>query len=174
MGLIANQAQGFKKVVPTIMVIISILWAFGFGLWAIATFIELMIGYTFATEMKQNTNANVKPSSTNQTTFESSDFDYQNYSNGHTIDNWKKIGLKVESKYVVAHKKYYTFKEVEPSTSLKYTHLSQNQRKVKILGDALVKRTRSKKMARGILINQYTFKKSTAEYAVGYEGYYDW
>ena len=53
-------------------------------------------------------------------------------------------------------------------------HLSPNQRKVKILGGALVKKTRSKKIARDILIRQYTFKKSTAEYAVGYEGYYDW
>ena len=174
MGLIANQVQGFKKAVPTIMVIISVLWAFGYGLWAIVTFIELIIGCSFATEMKQNTNSNVKPSATNQTTFEPSDFDYQNYLNGHTIDNWKKIGLKVESKYVSVHKKYYTFKEVEPSTSLKYMHLSPNQRKVKILGGALVKKTRSKKIARDILIRQYTFKKSTAEYAVGYEGYYDW
>ncbi|MBA6292838.1 hypothetical protein H4J58_13240 [Colwellia sp. MB3u-70] len=101
-------------------------------------------------------------------------FDYESYSNGHSEKAWRNIGLKVSTKYKTTAKKNYTFKEVESSNSLRYLHLTKNQRKVKILGDALVKNTKSKRRARDILISQYSFKNNTAEYAVGYEGYNDW
>jgi len=101
-------------------------------------------------------------------------FDYESYSNGHSEKAWRNIGLKVSTKYKTTAKKNYTFKEVESSNSLRYLHLTKNQRKVKILGDALVKNTKSKRRARDILISQYAFKNNTAEYAVGYEGYNDW
>jgi len=87
----------------------------------------------------------------------------------------EELGLKVSTKYKTATKKHYTFNEIEVSAyTLKYPHLTKNQRKVKILGGALVKRVKSKKRAAQILINQYGFKENTAEYAVGYEGYHDW
>jgi hypothetical protein len=102
-------------------------------------------------------------------------FDYESYHNGHSLKEWEDIGLKVSTKYKTATKKYYTFNEIEVSAfTLKYPHLTKNQRKVKILGGALVKRVKSKKRAAQILINQYGFKENTAEYAVGYEGYNDW
>lgn len=101
-------------------------------------------------------------------------FDYESYSNGHSEKAWGDIGFKVSTKYKTAAKKNYIFKEVEVSNSLRYLHLTKNQKKVKILGDALVKNTKSKRRARDILISQYAFKNNTAEYAVGYEGYSDW
>lgn len=101
-------------------------------------------------------------------------FDYESYSNGHSEKAWGDIGFKVSTKYKTAAKKNYIFKEVEASNSLRYLHLTKNQKKVKILGDALVKNTKSKRRARDILISQYAFKNNTAEYAVGYEGYSDW
>ncbi|MBA6304921.1 hypothetical protein [Colwellia sp. MB02u-14] len=101
-------------------------------------------------------------------------FDYESYSNGHSEKAWGDIGFKVSTKYKTTAKKNYIFKEVEASNSLRYLHLTKNQKKVKILGDALVKNTKSKRRARDILISQYNFKNNTAEYAVGYEGYNDW
>jgi hypothetical protein len=102
-------------------------------------------------------------------------FDYESYYNGHSEKEWGDIGLKVSTKYKTTAKKYYSFEEIEVSQlSLRYPLLTKNQRKVKILGGALVKRVKSKKRACHILINQYGFKINTAEYAVGYEGYYDW
>jgi hypothetical protein len=101
-------------------------------------------------------------------------FDYESYSNGHSEKAWGDIGFKVSTKYKTTAKKNYIFKEVEASNSLRYLHLTKNQKKVKILGDALVKNTKSKRRARDILINQYNFKNNTAKYAVGYEGYNDW
>jgi hypothetical protein len=101
-------------------------------------------------------------------------FDYESYSNGHSEKAWGDIGFKVSTKYKTTAKKNYIFKEVEASNSLRYLHLTKNQRKVKILGDALVKNTKSKRRSRDILISQYAFKNNTAEYAVGYEGYNDW
>jgi ABC-type transport system involved in cytochrome bd biosynthesis fused ATPase/permease subunit len=102
------------------------------------------------------------------------EYDHEDYCNGHSEKAWRSIGLKVSTKYKTTAKKNYTFKEVESSNSLRYLHLTKNQRKVKILGDALVKNTKSKRRARDILISQYAFKNNTAEYAVGYEGYNDW
>lgn len=122
----------------------------------------------------------VKPPSKKSTETEldsssENNFDHECYHNGHSVKEWEDIGLKVSNKYKKTTKKYYSFNEIEVSAfSLKYPHLTSNQRKVKILGGALVKRVKSKKHASQILINQYGFKKSTAEYAVGYEGYHDW
>lgn len=63
---------------------------------------------------------------------------------------------------------------MEVSRSQRFAHLTPNQRKVKILGAALVERTGSKYIAKEILVNQYDFKENTAKYATGYQGFYDW
>lgn len=103
-------------------------------------------------------------------------FSYDNYHDGHTEEIWKGIDFRVRTEFSNLDKKYYSFKEVEPKaeTKLKYPFLSKNQRKVKILGDAILARTKSKKLTKNILVSQYGFKEETAKYAVGYDGYYDW
>jgi hypothetical protein len=103
-------------------------------------------------------------------------FEYENYyyNDGHTESEWESIGLKVEKKYRSTGRQYYTFPQTESKSYAKYSWLTPNQRKVKILGDALVSRTKSKRRAKDILVNQYDFKENTAKYAAGYEGYHDW
>ena len=103
-------------------------------------------------------------------------FNYDDYHDGHTEEIWKDIDFKVRSECLSYSKKYYSFKEVEPKSKniLKYASLTKNQRKVKILGDAILARTKSKKISKKILVKQYGFKEEVAKYAVGYDGYYDW
>lgn len=101
-------------------------------------------------------------------------FDYNNYDDGHTEDEWKEIGFSVKSRHGSGYRRSYRFDEVKVGSSNKYPHLTPNQRKVKILGDALVYRTGSKYLAKEILVNQYGFKENTAKYAAGYDGFYDW
>ena len=43
-----------KNTAITGIIIISILWAFVMGPWAIATFIELMLGYMIALKLRAN------------------------------------------------------------------------------------------------------------------------
>lgn len=102
------------------------------------------------------------------------DIDYENYSDGHSEKEWHNIGFKISDKYKKQSAKTYSFREVEPYNFTSFSNLTKNQRKVKILGYALVSKTGSKKISRDILIKYYKFRKSTAEYAVGYEGYHDW
>jgi hypothetical protein len=103
-----------------------------------------------------------------------SDFEYEDYYDGHTENTWNRIGLTIEEKHRFYSRNYYTFEETEPKGYSKYAWLTPNQRKVKILGDALVNRTNSKRLSKEILVGQYSFKEETAKYAVGYEGYHDW
>ena len=200
-GLItSNKVE--EKFVYTCYLLISVFWFFIWGPFAIFTFFELIIGDVIARKIvgkDNNTNKKspalakndapscsisltpktstrkVETSTRKAETSQERNFDYENYSNGHSEKVWEEIGLKVSPKYKTSTKKYYSFKEIDVSAlSLKYPHLTKSQRKVKILGDALVKKVKSKKHASQILINQYSFKKSTAEYAVGYDGYHDW
>lgn len=105
---------------------------------------------------------------------EKSYFEYDEYYGGHTESTWESIGLTIGDKHRSFSRNYYTFKETEPKGYSKYGWLTPNQRKVKILGDALVRRTSSKRLSKDILVNQYSFNEETAKYAVGYEGYHDW
>ena len=192
-GLITPKVE--EKFAYTCYLFISIFWFFIWGPFAILTFFELIIGDVIARKIwgeDNNTNkkspalAKIDALSCSSTLTpkisthkvepsQENNFEYENYSNGHSAKVWEEIGLKVSPKYKTSTKKYYSFKEIDVSAlSFKYPHLTKNQRKVKILGDAIVKKVKSKKHASQILINQYSFKKSTAEYAVGYDGYHDW
>lgn len=44
-GFLIGMFSDKESIAITIIIIISVLWAFGFGPWAVATFIELSIGY---------------------------------------------------------------------------------------------------------------------------------
>jgi hypothetical protein len=45
------------------------------------------------------------------------------------------------------------------------------QKRVKALGESLVKKTGYKRVAKDILVRDYGFSENTAKYAVGYSGY---
>lgn len=102
------------------------------------------------------------------------DFDDYDFNDGHTDEEWQRVGLKVKGKNYSYSKKYYSFKETEPKCYAEFSGLSPNQRKVKILGGALVSKTGSKRKAKDILVNYYNFEEHTAKYATGYSGYHDW
>lgn len=103
-------------------------------------------------------------------------FEYEDYSyhDGHTEDEWQRIGLKVNRKHYSYNRSYYSFKETEPKSYSQFDGLSPNQRKVKILGSALVSKTGSKRRAKDILVDYYNFPENTAKYATGYSGFHDW
>jgi len=157
--------------------VIFVLVGLGWTYWGVMTYLDICL--KIENSKKPIDTASVEPTAKKITIRkveppQEKKFDYRNYYDGHSEKTWADIGLKVSTKYKTTAKRNYTFKEVDASYSVKYSLLSKNQRKVKLLGDALVKNTKSKRRARDILISQYNFKNNTAEYAVGYEGYNDW
>jgi len=159
------------------LAIIGVAFAFGLGSFVLAFIAAIPVWIFKAFKGENNTQAVHSNNHLEDRRHEGSEifeYDHEDYCGGHSEKAWRSIGLKVSTKYKTTAKKNYTFKEVEASNSLRYLHLTKNQKKVKTLGDALVKNTQSKRRSRDILINQYGFKKETAEYAVGYEGYQDW
>jgi hypothetical protein len=160
------------------LTILGIGLALGLGTFVLAFIVAIPAWISEAFKGENNTQAVDSKNHLEDRRHEASEifeYDHEDYYDGHSEKAWGNIGLKVSTKYKTTTRTYYTFEEIEVSLlSLKYPHLTKNQRKVKILGGALVKRVKSKKRACHILINQYGFKINTAEYAVGYEGYHDW
>lgn len=100
-------------------------------------------------------------------------------SGGHTEQVWKKLGYKVKHGESYAYKHYgqeiYTKDQVVAIASygsvLSLDGLSKNQKKVKTLGQALLEKVGSKRIAKDILVREYDFDEETAKYALGYRGY---
>lgn len=52
-GMILGYVIEEQKSAFIVILIISVLWAFIFGFWAFATFIELLLGYGLANKIKK-------------------------------------------------------------------------------------------------------------------------
>ncbi|WP_044414187.1 hypothetical protein [Thiomicrospira microaerophila] len=94
----------------------------------------------------------------------------------HTEAVWNRMGFRVKSGECYAYR-YYGREIYSPDQVVSmndYSGLSHNQKKVKKIGSALVARTGSKAHAKSILVEQYGFSESTAKYATGYRGYYNY
>ncbi|WP_044411869.1 hypothetical protein [Thiomicrospira microaerophila] len=93
----------------------------------------------------------------------------------HSAEVWRRMGYRVKSGEAYAYRFYgreiYTPDQVVSIND--YTGLTRNQKRVKVLGSTLVAKTGSKAAAKTLLIEHYGFKESTAKYATGYKGYYD-
>jgi hypothetical protein len=96
----------------------------------------------------------------------------------HTAKVWKRLGYKVNYGESYAYKYYgneiYTEDQVRKISGSSNGHLSSNQKKVKSLGTALVKKHGSKQKAKSILVNHYGFDEDTAKYGAGFSGYSNW
>ena len=100
-------------------------------------------------------------------------------SGGHAKKGWKERGYRVKDGESYAYKHFgneiYTQNQVVAIAShnsvLSLEGLSKNQKKVKILGQALLEKVGSKRIAKDILVRDYDFDEETAKYAVGYRGY---
>ena len=96
----------------------------------------------------------------------------------HTIRVWKKLGYEVNYGESYLYKYYgneiYTEEQVRKISSSHGGHLCSNQKKVKSLGTALVRKSGSKQKAKSILVNHYGFDEDTAKYGAGFKGYINW
>lgn len=96
----------------------------------------------------------------------------------HTSRVWRKLGYEVNYGESYAYKYYgneiYTEDQVSRVSGYHGGYLSSNQKKVKSLGGALVRKSGSKQKAKQILVDSYDFDEDTAKYAVGYRGHKSW
>ncbi len=96
----------------------------------------------------------------------------------HTIRVWERLGYEMNYGEIYAYKYYgneiYTEDQVRKISSSYGGGLSSNQKKVKSLGTALVKKSGSKQKAKNILVNHYGFDEDTAKYGAGFSGYSNW
>ena len=96
----------------------------------------------------------------------------------HTSRVWEKLGYEVNYGESYSYKFYgneiYTEDQVRRTSGFTSRHLSSNQKKVKSLGTALVRKSGSKQKAKNILVNHYGFDEDTAKYGAGFKGYNNW
>ena len=100
---------------------------------------------------------------------------YGNKPEAHTSKVWKRLGYEVSYGENYAYKYYgneiYTEGQVRKVSNAYGGQLSSNQKKVKTLGTALVKKSGSKQKAKNILVDHYGFDEDTAKYGAGFRGY---
>ena len=96
----------------------------------------------------------------------------------HTVRVWKRLGYELSDGESYSYKYYgneiYTEDQVRKISSSYGGQLSSNQKKVKSLGTALVRKSGSKHKARNILVDHYGFDEDTAKYGAGFSGYSNW
>lgn len=87
----------------------------------------------------------------------------------HTKNVWKKLGYKIKYGETYSYKFYgneiFTPDQVESIKSTLYVHTSENG-----LAHKLVSNTKSKRIAKDILVDEYGYTESEAKKLVGYKG----
>ena len=103
---------------------------------------------------------------------------YSSKPEAHTEKVWERLGYKVNYGESYTYKYYgneiYTEDQVRKMAGSHGGYLSSNQKKVKSLGIALVKKSGSKQKAKNILVNHFAFDEDTARYGAGFRGYNNW
>lgn len=156
-----------------LILIISILWMFAFKFWAIATFIELMIGFSLSKIIKKerrkdifdeilsNNNSKLNKNNHTSTAIETEIIlEDKNYSTSkdHSEKVWNKLGYKVKNGEKCSYKFYgneiFTPEQVERNISykVKYSEIGLTKK--------LLENTCSEELTKQILIEKYGLNES--------------